>query len=126
METLVNDLLDEVSQKEKRQGWVHYGKKKEVEEKKKQLEEEEKEMDNTQAKLEQIYEKVKRLVSISKGSKANDANAEEKREEAIITDSGDVGSRLLKHVRNMIAKKSEEGDKKKGMMVDVICVHGEL
>lgn len=115
LESLVDNLLDEVSAKEKRQGWVHPGRKKDAEETKRGLERESKEADAAQAKLEDLYEKVKRLVTVAKKSSAKkDSSAVARNDDVMISDSGDVGSMMLAKVKRLIAKKKAQEDKREG------------
>ena len=106
LEGLVDKLIDKESQRAKRQGWIHYGKKKEAKEAKKQLEDQAEEMEYSQGKLERIYEKVKRLASLAKSSRNKDTTAEAKKDDVIISDSGDVGSKMLAKVKKIIAEKN--------------------
>lgn len=133
-------MLDEATQKQKRQGWVHYGKKKDagenkreswvhyggkkeadeqeasqkanVAEKKKKLEAESRQLDATQARLESIYEKVKRLVSLTKGTDAKDSAPAD---EVIVSDSGNVGSKMLAHINKMIAERNGKDKQQQGI-----------
>lgn len=123
LETLVDKMLDEESQKAKRQGWIHYGKKKEILDTKEQLEKKVKEMDNSQEKLENIYQKVKRLVALAKGSKVQHIPPLPKKHDTVISDSGDVGSEMLKSVKKMIAEKKTKENQESG---DVTSIAEEL
>ena len=103
----------------KRQGWIHYGKKKEILDTKEQLEKKVKEMDDSQEKLDDIYQKVKRLVALAKRSKVQHIPPPPlpKRNDIVISDSGDVGSKMLTNVKKMIAEKNARESQASGMIL---------
>ena len=119
LENLVDKMLDEESQMAKRQGWIHYGKKKEILDTKEQLEKKVKEMDDSQEKLDDIYQKVKRLVALAKRSKVQHIPPPPlpKRNDIVISDSGDVGSKMLTNVKKMIAEKNAREIQASGMIL---------
>ena len=111
---MVNSLLDEDALKAKRQGWVHYGKK-EADDRKRQLEKEVKEMEYSQKRLEKIYQKVKQLVNAVKSAKLKDAPAADPKDKVVISDSGDVGSKMLARIKQLIAERKANDHRKIGM-----------
>eukprot|EP00112_Aurelia_sp_Birch-Aquarium-sp1_P019424 Seg48.15 transcript_id=Seg48.15/GoldUCD/mRNA.D3Y31 product="hypothetical protein" protein_id=Seg48.15/GoldUCD/D3Y31 len=122
LETLLEDLLQEVEAKKKRdaQGWTNYGKKEAAQD---NAINQKKSVVDSDSELEDLYKDVKRLVKTqalrdgvnSKKSASTFENsiaeepATEKKDSIIVSDSGE---RMLENVKRMIAEKKAKKEAK--------------